>query len=557
MALQRFPARWATFPGPFLVLLFGWTGMFSAAAAGEGPAGSATSVSGNRAVLLFAEIGETQPKGPTPAATPRVVQAQGTGKQVDPRPATVSFGSAAPMPPRTFAGTRLGRVPNLMGSFFAEPLQVCRTVDTTRTTVLMVHSQANAFGFDVGGDRIGIFGPYSGPNGFASIGGIAQSLDAPITLTGLGQTFAVAPDMNLNGQVITAFPGFAFRNGTATYTDSSNPPPPPRTVQGEVDFFTAVLNYSKTEVGPPLTVCAVLPNPSDGGLVGRTQYFENGSPMPRTRVLFTQQHLGDFKTGYGPNVAINRYVAGYEWAFLDDLLSVDVRLPFASAVGSDQFLGGTLATGRTEIGNLGIAFKAAVVRRPEFLLSLGLGVGIPTADDSRLFLPDGRPLVEVENRAVLLQPLLGMIWAPTERWFLQAGAQFDLDPSGNRVLIQQNGVLAEAGVFRNRHYLFLNTGTGWWLFQDRSGNRIVSGVAALVEVDWLQGMGRRNDLRQGNVVITDGGLQANQLVLTPGMHFSFNERATLALGVVLPATGDRRYDWALQTQLNVRLGSLP
>jgi hypothetical protein len=311
-------------------------------------------------------------------------------------------------------------------------------------------------------------------------------------------------------------------------------------------FYNYLL--STGQITPGSIVCVNLANPSGGGLVGRNNFFDDGSPVPHDRVYFFYNHIGDFQ-GLGANFEINRYVFGVEKAFFDNLCSIELRVPFAGTANSDQIAGQGLSVDHTEFGNLGLALKAALCRTANFLVSVGLGLSFPTADDSRLFL-NGQPVIAIQNHAVLLEPLLGIAWAPSNRLYAQLGLQFELDPSGNPVqALNTAGNLYRAGTLRDQDYVFLSGAVGYWVYQN--SDSWLSGVALQGELHYDTSFGPQRSVQDANVLVSDFS-HVDALNGTAGVICNFGQHASFSLGVSFPLTGDRLYDWNLIAQLNCR-----
>ncbi|MFV1965375.1 MAG: hypothetical protein ACC628_08125 [Pirellulaceae bacterium] len=78
--------------------------------------------------------------------------------------------------------------------------------------------------------------------------------------------------------------------------------------------------------------------------------------------------------------------------------------------------------------------KALLLQRPSYAVSGGCGVVIPTADGTSVALSDGTPLLAIDNEAVYLQPFLGFMYVPTDRFFAQGFVQLT---GGKEILLAQ------------------------------------------------------------------------------------------------------------------------
>ena len=142
--------------------------------------------------------------------------------------------------------------------------------------------------------------------------------------------------------------------------------------------------------------------PPGGGLsVKRFKIAENNSPIPRDRYYFDYRFFRDVQGAFGD---VSRFIFGFEKTFLDGLMSFDVRVPFMKTLESEQ-IAGEIAGRGSEFGNLAAVWKSVLYTEPGFLMSGGLGVSIPTANDGRLFLLDGTQILVTENESVHFAPV--------------------------------------------------------------------------------------------------------------------------------------------------------
>jgi hypothetical protein len=499
------------------------------------------------------------PNGAVPSATPQTPTGVGpwlpAASGLDSGNATFSslFSCCGLTPCCPDCCAPVNNIPYFLGDFFARGLDACRTIPGTNTvTTRMLTFTGLAGDNNVGfnpppGFKVIFFGPFTNkvnanPNGIGGPGGPYNILS---NVTG---TVTVAPFVKLNENVeLTTlidknFPGATFVNGTGNINGG-----------GEGGSGSVLFNYllSMGRLTPGSVVCVNLADPSGGGLVGRNNFFDNGSPVPHDRVYFFYNHIGDFR-GLGSGFDVNRYVFGVEKAFFDNLMSVELRVPFAGTANSDQVVGQDLSVGHTEFGNLGLAFKAAVYRSPNFLASVGLGLSFPTADDSRMLL-NGQPVIDIQNHAVLLQPLLGIAWAPNDRLYAQLGWQLDFDPSGNPVrTLDTNGLPYRAGVLHDQHYSLLSGAVGCWVYKNKDD--WLTGVAMQGELHYDASFGPQHFVNDGNVSVADLNSRIDVLNATAGVICNFGERSSLSLGASFPLTGGRLYDWALIAQVNFLFG---
>ena len=298
-------------------------------------------------------------------------------------------------------------------------------------------------------------------------------------------------------------------------------------------------------------IAVLLPNPAGGGLAGRNDYFENGSAIPRDRAYFYYSGASDF-TAFQRKFDISQYTLGGEKTFFDGRASVELRLPMASTANSTQSIDSPV-TGLDQyvIGNLGVLGKVALLRSDNFILSTGCGLSIPTARDTRVVADSGATLLRVENETVLVQPIIALAWAPTERLFVQGGIQFDFDMFGNPVdEADANNVLHKVGTFVDQGYMYLHAGMGYWVYLNPGSDHAVSGVSLLTELTFIKTMGQQSEIVTSDAIIAqlDNGIK--DLNLTLGANLLLGDRASLSAGFVLPLGGSRQYDWGAQASFN-------
>ena len=153
-----------------------------------------------------------------------------------------------------------------------------------------------------------------------------------------------------------------------------------------------------------------------------------------------------------------------------------------------------------------------------------------------------------------MQPILGAVWAPNDRFYVQAGLQFDFDANGNPVYIRSpGGEFGQRGILTDQTYLYASGAVGYWVYQ--SDTKFLSGVSLQGELHYDKPLGNRDFVQTGSVLVTDLNSNIDVLNATTGLNFVFRDRATLALGVSFPLAGDRLYDWNLMARLNFRFGT--
>jgi hypothetical protein len=225
--------------------------------------------------------------------------------------------------------------------------------------------------------------------------------------------------------------------------------------------------------------------PSNGGLLlGRQKIAANTSPIPRTRIFADYSFFYQTQLLGGTNV--NRWTPGAEYAFDDETSSIEVRMPMGVTVNSDIFTN-NIDNSEFQLGNLFLVWKSLLLERESWLVSGGVSVSLPTAEDLNVFSisQSNQPLqlVSVKNESVQVQPFLGW-FANQGMLFTQGFLQADLDVSGSTVMVNRNPRqtgLSQLGVVQNTNLLYFDVQLGYWLRRlERSSGR--SGMTALAPI---------------------------------------------------------------------------
>ena len=271
------------------------------------------------------------------------------------------------------------------------------------------------------------------------------------------------PDWNVNGE-----------GGTGTTTtgpgggggSSALPPPPPRI-------------------------------PRAGGLASRrVKLAENNSPIPTDRWILNHNYFNDVD-GIGD---VNRYTFGFEKTFAEGLKSFEVRFSFANTLSNAQIFNGTLNTvsriRSDEAGNLVLNYKSVIWGLDDGVITAGIGVALPTADDQFLFNPSGQLLMKFHNDAAHLLPFIAFVRMPTDKLFIQGYAQADFASSANPALaLIDNGSpeLSPIAKIKDVPLLFLDIAFAYKWIEDREG--WINAVTPLLELHYSMGMSRRDRLQ--------------------------------------------------------------
>lgn len=299
----------------------------------------------------------------------------------------------------------------------------------------------------------------------------------------------------------------------------------------------------------------IVPNPTDGGLAGRNRISADSSPLPRDRFIFNYDFVASTALYSGaPNM--NRYVFGFEKTFLDGWGSIEFRAPFASTVNSTSNADGSFGSGHGEFGNVFLVVKGLLHSTERIVISGGLGISIPTANDVRFNL-GGADLLNIQNEAVILTPFLAALWTPSDRVFAQSWLGFGFDPTGNSVLTNLDGKgLTSVGKIYDPTTFQLDLQLGFWLIHPSTRDAGLRGLAPFVELHHNQQLQSQGGGASAGFTLTDSVGRLSETDLSTGAAMQFGDNLNLMGGFTFPLTGsrDRFSDWQFGVRLNYFFG---
>jgi hypothetical protein len=395
------------------------------------------------------------------------------------------------------------------------------------------------------------------------LGGIAKNADGPPTTNGQffgspsgptapnpGTSSLVIPGLvmvNAKGQPLSAAPNQPTFLATAA---SSQP--------GGLGFpFDP--RSPIYQIRPDTTL--ILPNASSSGagLVGLSKISENTSPMPRDRIFFNYSGFSNVPfTANGVNV--NRFTPGFEQTFFDGATSVEIRVPFASTLNNTIYVDGPTSTGNVLLGDVSVTLKGLLYTDEELAISAGLQMSVPTAGALDVRTTNGTELVKVTNDTVYLMPFLGALYTPGDRFFTQGFLQFDIPGNSNSVYVNNtfNGPVTSAGTIRDVPFVFVDIGTGYWLFRNDE-SRGITGFSATAELHYNQSLNGATALNSGFYQIGSTGNNFEMLNLVVGGHLNYNRNTTLTVGYAFPVGNsvDQMFTGEVRAFINYTFGRNP
>jgi hypothetical protein len=308
---------------------------------------------------------------------------------------------------------------------------------------------------------------------------------------------------------------------------------------------------------PQRVATIVVPGP--GGMVGRVKIAENTSPIPQDRVFFSYSYFDNVPLGNN-GVGVNRYTPGFEKTFFNGLTSIDVRTPFASTISNDVFANGLNQTNDVVFGDMLTTFKAILLGGPKAILTGGLALALPTSPDTRVRGANGATTAVFSDTGVNYMPFVGYLWKPTDRFFVQGFTQFDLDPYGAQVSIDNgNGNLNSVGRVYNSDLVFMDLSFGYWMVKNVSRRGTITGLAPVVEFHYNKAVDHPSSTVPnvgGAVAYTNQNL--DNLNITVGLNCALPARTMLTAAYIAPVTGqrlDKQMDGEFRFMLNRYFGS--
>jgi len=305
--------------------------------------------------------------------------------------------------------------------------------------------------------------------------------------------------------------------------------------------------------------------PRAGGMgLRRVKLAENSSPLPMNRWI-GNYNLFDNVDRIGD---VTRFTFGVEKTFDDGLKSFEARISFAHTLASNQIY--RVPAGSApfvtknlddEFGNLILTYKQIVRPLDDGIVTAGIGVGLPTADDQFLFNQNAANpalLMKVHNDAVHLMPFIAFMRQPNDKLMIQGFAQVDFATSGNPVLIRTTPApspLTNAAKIEDVPLLFLDLGLAYKWIENREG--LINAVTPLLELHYSLGMRNRDQLQFGQpgsqVFDFETSGRISVLNLTAGASLQMGDSIFVRPAVSIPLTNGAgaSYDYEFGVHVNI------
>lgn len=270
----------------------------------------------------------------------------------------------------------------------------------------------------------------------------------------------------------------------------------------------------------------------------RLNIAENNSPLPQDRVFFSYRHFHNIsETNVFEDfnaLEIDLFTLGLEKTFNQGESSLELRIPIARELNSNLQIFETpaistlpLSDRNGEFGNMSVVFKRLLFEYGDWVVSGGVAVNIPTADDvvidgdfdARIGLIETPVVIDatadftfdavVNNDTVNLSPYLAWQWTSRCRdWFHQGFFQIDVPMNRSRAVVQIDGVVTPdfvlppevldvdtAGRLDQQTLMRLNLGFGYWLHRGAERDWL-QGIAAMFEVHYTATLDNASPIRR-------------------------------------------------------------
>jgi hypothetical protein len=336
------------------------------------------------------------------------------------------------------------------------------------------------------------------------------------------------------------------------------------------DFFMSggTLNFGRNEQSaglPPTAGSFTIP--SAGGS-RRVKIAENNKGIPDDRLIFSYNHFENALQFtetplFNPagtitqTLPIDRYTFGIEKTFFEGLCSCEVRMPFQ---GSFNFESPDLMGTGGQVGNLAVILKCLVISEEEFAAVIGMGIDTPTGSDFTLIDSSGvaPSRFTFHNDSLHLLPYAGFLLAGDSPYFINGFIQVDIATAGNRVDAGPiNGPPTTLGLFNEQNLLFVDLGTGYWLFRDEVEDGGLTSLAAILEFHYTSSL-QDTDVVNGTVLGRPINYRNNfnrfDIVnVTTGVQAQIWDNTSVRVAGVFPlgsADDERFFDSEVSVQIN-------
>lgn len=464
-----------------------------------------------------------------------------------PPPATAINPANISLPGRAAAGAAVGSfsaAPTIMGDFFGIGLS---QFSGGQTQTFSEHASGTILS-GVRGDPNAIiafeFGLDTAPNDIFTDGQNGDAFD--VSGDSIVDTFAIAEPLPGSDALTSPGQGFLFDGGTATYTAVASSDTAANGAFANNEQWLIQYSYTQQLGGGTTAGTTVRPLPGPGVAARRVKLAENFSPEVRDRWFFNYNFFNDAFGGLGD---VSRFTFGTERMLVEDLISIEARIPTAATYASTQELNDP-EDRDFELGNITLIGKAILLRTRRFLWSSGVGVAFPTASDSRLR-RGGQDLLVVENEAVHLLPFTGLLWRKDRNTSIQGYLQADVAANGDPVFGNlAGGPLPKLGVFNDSTLLHTDVAVNRVVYRNQ-----YAGLRQLIlnaELHYTATLQDSDVVSNGSLTYTNLKNRFNIVNGTVGAHLVLANNLVVSPAFSVPLRDglDEQFDYEAIVQLN-------
>lgn len=322
----------------------------------------------------------------------------------------------------------------------------------------------------------------------------------------------------------------------------------------------------------------------------RTKISENNGLLPSHRVYFNYNHYHNANHSvfadptdpeYDRDLSnVDVWTLGVERPLGDsEDWSVELRMPIYGKVSSGASVFDPInfdlvdySTSEGGIGNISVIFKNVLYEEDTTVISGGLGITIPTAEDVSIRVR--RVTTEFMNQTVDVSPWIGISGTPGDGWFWQLFTQLNIPLNGSAVNyssgIDPNFVFASdpdagsLGRFDLQTLFTAEVSAGHWLFRDTASDGI-NGIALITELHYTTALNDSDVLMGSAGALT--GLTGSDIMLmvnqpgyrqhianaTIGLHFTVGENMKVRFGQVFPLRQSYDQPFSTESQAQVEI----
>jgi hypothetical protein len=257
-----------------------------------------------------------------------------------------------------------------------------------------------------------------------------------------------------------------------------------------------------------------------------------------------------FNNAFGGLGDVNRWVLGLERILVEDMVSVEFRLPMATTLGSRQDINSPGAR-NYELGNLTTIAKVVMLRDQSSIWTAGMGITAPLADDARL-MQGSQTLLRIRNEAVNLLPFAAVLKRLSDDVAVQLYTQIDVDVNGNEIsgnLV--GGPLPVLGQLRDSTLMHIDASYHHVLLR-QSRREMIREVVGNAELHYTGSLEKAGVVRGNGLTITDLAERFDVVNATFSSHWVLGENIVMTPGISIPLTTgmNRQFNYEAVLQLN-------